>query len=471
MPCATPTEDLSIATTPTLKSPTETLARFAATLSFSDLPAPVVAQACEVILDAVGCAIGAWDADPDKGRIVVGLAQTFASAPTATIWGSGGARTDAALAALANGTLVNAADFDDTHKRALLHTGSVVVPAVLALAEDRKLTGRDVIAAVVAGYETAVRVGMAVMPTHYRFWHSTATNGTFGAAAAAARALGLDAEATRMALGFAGTQAAGLNTFFTSGDFTKSLHPGKAAFNGILSARLAALGATSPPTMLEHEKGYINAFSLEPDAEALTRRLGNKWEILQNGFKYFPSILASHGAIQATLAAVGDNDIAPGDITGLVLETYATVKSHFSAKDVSTPMGARVSVPYCMAVAAIDRAVGQRQFAPGRIADPAVCALLANTEVVADADLNTLYPAKFPARVTVMLKSGRRVQAYRDFPKGDPQDPLTPAEIEGKFLDNVAARHQGADGKDLVRLIRSLPSLDDLAPLLALLGR
>lgn len=424
-----------------------------------------------MILDAVGCAVGAWDADPDKGRIVVGLAHTFASAPMATIWGSGGVRTDATLAALANGTLVNAADFDDTHKRALLHTGSVVVPAVLALAEERKLSGREVIAAVVAGYETAVRVGMAVMPTHYRFWHSTATNGTFGAAAGAACAMGLDAQGARMALGFAGTQAAGLNTFFTSGDFTKSLHPGKAAFNGVLSARLAALGATSPPTMLEHEKGYINAFSLEPDAEALTRGLGSEWEILQNGFKFFPSILASHGAIQATLAAVGDNDIAAGDIAGLMLETYATVQSHFSAKDVSTPMGARVSVPYCMAIAAIDRAVGQRQFAPDRIADPAVRALLGNTEVVADAELTKLYPAKFPARVTVKLKNGRTVQAYRDFPKGDPQDPLTPAEIEAKFLDNVSARHRSGEAKELVRVIRGLPGIEDLAPLFARLGR
>jgi 2-methylcitrate dehydratase PrpD len=431
----------------------------------------VVAQACDVILDAVGCAIGAWDVDADKGRVVVGLARTFAPAPVATIWGSGGEKADAALAALANGTLVNAADFDDTHKRALLHTGSVVVPAVLALAQERTLTGREVIAAVVAGYETAVRVGMAVMPTHYRFWHSTATNGTFGAAAGAACALGLDAGRTRMALGFAGTQAAGLNTFFTSGDFTKSLHPGKAAFNGIVSARLAALGATSPPTMLEHEKGYINAFSLEPDAEALTRGLGRDWEILQNGFKFFPSILAGHGAIQATLAAVADNGIVPIDIAGLVLETYATVRSHFSAKDVSTPMGARVSVPYCMAIAAIDGAVGQRQFAPDRIADPAVRALLANTEVVADAELTRLYPAKFPARVTVTLKNGRRVQAYRDFPKGDPQDALTPAEIEGKFLDNVSARHKAAEGREIVRLIRTLPSLDDLAPLFAMLGR
>ena len=226
------------------------------------------------------------------------------------------------MAALANGILANAADFDDTHKRALLHTGSVVVPPALALGEERGLSGAEILTAIVAGYEVAVRVGMAVMPTHYRFWHSTATNGTFGAAAASASALGLDSQGALMALGAAGTQAAGLNTFFTYGDMTKSLHPGKASFNGVLSARLASVGGTSPPTILEHEKGYLNAYSLEPKAEALTKGLGTTWEILENGFKFFPSILASHAAIQATLDVITKHDIKQGDIASIVNETY-----------------------------------------------------------------------------------------------------------------------------------------------------
>src|SRR5690606_24404596 len=123
---------------------------------------------------------------------------------------------------------------------------------------------------------------MAVMPSHYRFWHSTATNGTFGAAASAAKAYGLDADQTNMALGFAGTQAAGLNTFFESGDDSKSVHPGKAGMNGVIAAMLAELGATSPPDILGHPKGYLAAYSLEPKAEILTRGLGEQWEILSN---------------------------------------------------------------------------------------------------------------------------------------------------------------------------------------------
>ena len=442
---------------------------FVAGLNFEALPAEVVAQAADVILDTLGCCIAAWEEDPDKGRIAQQLAATFHAAPVAGIWGSRGARTDAGLAALANGILANAADYDDTHKRALLHTGSVIVPVVLGLAEERKLTGRQVITAIVAGYEVAVRIGMTVMPNHYRFWHSTATNGTFGAAASAASALGLDADGATYALGFAGTQAAGLNTFFSFGDFTKSLHPGKAALNGIISARLAALGATSPPEMVEHEKGYARAYSETPDMEAPTRGLGTEWEILQNGFKWFPSILASHAPIQATLDIVGKHDVQPADIASIVNETYNTVKTHFSNKTVNTPMGARVSVPYCVAIAATDRAVGQAQFAPGRVMDPAVQDLLSRTETVADPELNKLYPDKFPARVTITLKDGRKLTETRYFPKGDPQDKLTPAEIEAKFLSNTAPRVGEAAAREIVAQVRGLAGQADLTRLFTLL--
>ena len=450
--------------------PTEMLGAFIAGLTFDQLPDAVVAQASDVILDAIGCAVGAWRDDPEKADIVAKLVATFNAAPTASVWGSRGLKSDAAIAALANGTLVNAADFDDTHKRALLHTGSVVVPPALALAEERGLTGRQVLTAVVAGYETAVRVGMAVMPTHYRFWHSTATNGTFGAAATAASALGLDAAGARTALGYAGTQAAGLNTFFTSGDLTKSLHPGKASFNGVLSARLAAIGGTSPPTILEHEKGYLNAYSLEPKLAALTDGLGSTWEILQNGFKFFPSILASHSPIQATLAIVEKYDVKPDEIASITNETYSTVKSHFSAKTVTTAMGARVSVPYCCAVAALDRAVGQAQFKEDRVLRADVQRLLAHTEVVADPELTKLYPSKFPARVTVTLKDGRRLTETRDFPKGDPQEPLTPSEIEAKFLDNVSGRFSPTTSREIVARVRGLADGGPAAGLVGVLA-
>jgi 2-methylcitrate dehydratase PrpD len=442
---------------------TKALADFVATLRYEDLPEAVVAQACHLILDALGCAVSAWTEDPEKARIARDIATLYPASPGAGVIGAPEIAAQPAFAALANGILINAADNDDTHKRALLHVGSVVVPVALAIAETERLSGRDLILALVAGYEVAVRVGMAVMPTHYRFWHSTATNGTFGAAATAAKALRLDAGAVRRALGLAGTQAAGLNTFFESGDMTKSIHPGKAALNGVLSAQMAALGATSPPAILEHPKGYLAAFSLEPRPEALTAGLGTEWEILQNGFKFFPSILASHSPIQATLTIVQRHSIDPARITRVTNETYTTVRTHFSSKEVGSVMAARVSVPYCIAVAAVDRELTQAQFAPARLDDPLVRQVLSRTEVIADPEFDKLYPAKFPARVTITLDDGRTFSETVLLPKGDPGAPLSDAELDAKFRANCAGRLNAAAIDRLRAAILGLPETDTVA--------
>jgi 2-methylcitrate dehydratase PrpD len=448
---------------------TRALAEFVAALRPEKLPPEVMAQAARVALDAIGCAVAAWTEDREKARIARDIAAMYPARPGAGVIGAASLSAQPAFAALANGILVNAADNDDTHKRALLHVGSVVLPAALALAQARALTGRQMLAALVAGYEVAARVGMAVMPTHYRFWHSTATNGTFGGAASAAHAMGLDADGVQRALGLAGTQAAGLNTFFESGDMTKSLHPGKAALNGVLSAQLAALGMTAPPGILEHPKGYLAAFSLEPKAAALTEGLGTTWEILQNGFKFFPSILASHSPIQATLAIVARHRPDPARIARITNETYDTVKSHFSAKEAATPMAARVSVPYCIAAAAVDGALTQAQFAPGRIHDPLIRRVLDRTEVIADPALNALYPANFPARVTVTMEDGQSFTETVMLPKGDPGAPLSDAELEDKFRGNcepVLGAAQAARLRDATLRLAEGGSVEALSALL-----
>ena len=438
---------------------TRTLAEFVADLRYEDLPQPVVDQACRIVVDTVGCAISAWAEDPAKSHIALEVAKLYARDDGASVIGSAGVKSQPAFAALANGILANAADNDDTHKRALLHTGSVVVPPALALAQTGRLTGRDLIVALVAGYEVAVRVGMAVMPTHYRYWHSTATNGTFGAAATAAKALKLDVDGVHRALGLAGTQAAGLNTFFESGDMTKSIHPGKAAFNGILSAQLAQLGATSPPAILEHPKGYLNAFSTEPKPQKLVEGLDGVEEALRRRGLEGDSPRPGREAVafgREGGVSPEKHAIDPAQIARITNETYNTVKSHFSNKDVSTVMAARVSVPYCIAIAAIDGRLTQAQFSPARINDPLLRAVLAHTEVIADAELNKLYPDKFPARVTITLKNGASFQETVLFPKGDPQDPLSADELDVKFRENVAAMFSPARADKLLHAIYTL---------------
>lgn len=441
----------------------EALGSFVAGLRYQDLPDNAVHQAVRMLIDTLGCCFAAWREDPRKAHIARGVAEEFGADGNASI--IGGSATHPALAALANGMLANAADNDDTHKRALIHVGSVVVPPALAMCEQLGRDGRSLILAMVAGYEVTARVGLAVMPSHYRFWHSTATNGTFGAAAAAAKALGLDAAQVRAALGFAGMQAAGLNAFFESGDDTKSLHPGKAGMNGVLAARLAALGSTSPPDIFGHPKGYLAAFTLDPDASALTAGLGKVWEVVQNGYKPYPSILASHSPIGAALEIVRRDTPDPSRIASVTVETYGTVKTHFSSKAVDGPMAARLSVPYCVAVALVDGAVTQRQFHPERVRDPSVRRILERTEVIADPALNRLYPEKFPARVTVTMEDGRKLVAELMYPKGDPQNPLSDAELEAKFRDNAAGLLDGKQATEVLDFLRALPRAENLTPL------
>lgn len=175
--------------------------------------------------------------------------------------------------------------------------------------------------------------------------------------------------------------------------------------------------------------------------------------------------------MQATLAIVQRHRVKPEEIARIMNETYNTVTTHFSNKVVDTVMGARVSVPYCIAVAAVDGRLGQAQFAPSRIRERVVQDVLARTDVVADPELTALYPDKFPARVTITLTDGRKLQETRHFPKGDPQDPLTPAEIEDKFVQNLAFRFSEAEARRLAALIRDLPGARDVRAVARALAR
>lgn len=222
---------------------TEVLAAFCEATTFADLPDDVVEIAKRTILDTLGCAVGTHAYDPGKAAVINGVVKTLGAARDDATVICGGMKVSAPFAALANGVVCHGIDFDDVHAEALTHTSAVILPAALATAEEAGGSGRDFITSFVLGFEAAVRVGMAVMPSHYDYWHSTATNGTFGAAVSAGKNYGFTRQQYIHALGFSGTQAAGLLTFLKSGDYTKSFNPGKAAFNGILSALMVKAGA------------------------------------------------------------------------------------------------------------------------------------------------------------------------------------------------------------------------------------
>jgi len=451
---------------------TEQLAKFVAQTKFEDLPENVVQTAKMTILDTLGCMLGTVVADPEKARVAFEIVKAFGEGDEACVV-STNLKAKAPIAAFANALLGHGIDFDDTHKEALTHTSAPVVPAALASAERAKKGGKDFILSFVLGFEVAVRVGMVVMPSHYKFWHSTATNCTFGAAAAAAKNYGLSEEQIINALGLCGTQVAGLLTYLEFGDHSKSINPGKTAFNGLFSALAAEIGATAPPTMLEHTRGYSYAYCFEePKLDNLVRRLGTDWEVvLQNSLKPYPSLAASHSPMDCIIRMVKEHNIKPSDIKKVTNRTYNTVASHFSNYDPQTVMAARLSVPYCCAVTAATGAGGMEQFTEETIFDSTVREVLAKVEIIADPELNKLYPEKFPAVVTIDLNDGRSFTEKQYYPTGDPNNPIPPEGLKDKFRGLAKGAIDDDKIEKVIALMDRLEEVEDISDLVSLLTK
>lgn len=448
------------------------LARFCKETTYNNLPEDVVKIAKQTILDTLGCAIGTHSDEPEKPEVINKVVRGFNSSPEATVI-CGSFKASAPLAAFANGVICHGIDWDDTHGEALTHTSAVTIPAALATAEANGRNGRDFLLSFVIGYEIAVRVGMMVMPTHYEYWHSTATNGTFGAAAAAGKNYDFEEEEYINAFGFSGTQAAGLLTCLKFGDYTKSFNPGKAAFNGILSALMVRAGGTAPPNMLENPKGYSTAYSKEPALNKLTRGLDGGpmvWEILNNMLKPFPSLAASHTPMDVTLRLVKENDVKPEDIVRITNRTYNTVKSHFSNYEPKTVMASRLSVPYCIAVCAATRSAGLDAFHLETILKPVVQETLRKVEIIADPELNKLYPEKFPSQIEIETRDGKVYKGEMYYSKGSKHSRFTDEEVREKFRSLTLPKMNKDKVENIISTIENLESVENISELSELLS-
>src|SRR6266436_3443805 len=290
------------------------IAEGASALAYADLPAPVRALARQCVLDYLGVAL-AGAADP-LVRILLDEMTEAAGTPQASIIGHE-VRLPALSAALVNGAAAHALDYDDVNMAMPGHPSVAILPALLALAELKGSSGREVIIAFVAGYETACRIGEALQPGHYNLgFHSTAAVGCFGAAAACARLLDLDTEATAIALGIAGTQAAGLKSQF--GTMCKPFHAGKAAQSGLLAARLAARGFSSRPDLVECEQGFAATHAPNFFPEAALATPPNGFYIFANLFKYHAACYLTHGPIECA-RAVREQRATPEEIAHITL--------------------------------------------------------------------------------------------------------------------------------------------------------
>ncbi len=343
----------------------------------------------------------------------------------------GGARVEPALAAFVNGAFGNVLEMDDVHRTAILHPGPVVIPAALAAAETQGAGGQALLDAIVRGYEAVIRVGRSVGPTHYRHWHKTATCGPFGAAAAAASILGLDAGATAAALGLAGTQSSGPWQCRLEGAGAKQLHTAAAARAGLDAARLAALGLDGPRAILEGPLGLYAATCPDADPDAVLADPDEaRWLIEETSFKPWPACRHAHPAIDAARALAGALDVRA--IDAVTVETYADALRYCDAPRPATPLAAKFSLQHAVAVTLAHGAPGLEAFAADAIDAPPQAALRARTGLRLAPDLDGAYPERYGARVRVELAGGEvRVVEIRDA-LGDPANPLDDGALEAK---------------------------------------
>jgi 2-methylcitrate dehydratase PrpD len=421
-----------------MKEYTRELVEFLHGLAPKDLPADVLDRARYFLVDYLAVTIRG--SREESAQAVQRMVQRMGANGCATVIGTR-LRTIPGLAAMANGAAAHGIEQDDTHSGGSIHLGATMYSAALALAETMPDTPMEAfLAAVVAGYEATARIAMAVQPKeHYALgFHPTPTCGVFGAAITSAKLLGLTAEQTLAAVGIAGSTAAGSMEFLAEGAWTKRIHPGLAAQNGIHAALLAAEGFSGPLHILEGRDGFLHGYSRNPVAERLTADLGKSFEILHTAVKPHACCRYMQGPIDAILAIMREHDLQAEQIDRIeiaVLEAGWGIVADPPAKKYNpeSVVDAQFSMPFGAAIAAMDGAAGLDQFTLEKTRSPKIRELINKVVLIKEARIEETFPKEWPARVVIELESGEHFEKFVRYPKGDPENPLTWDEMTAKF--------------------------------------
>ena len=439
-------------------TPTTELARFVAGLSYDAIPERARERVKDIVLDTLASAIAGRQGDETKQ--VRALAAALGNSREATV--IGGEPLSLAGATLLNGYLVTAVTVCDVHRPTLCHTTPVVVPPALAIAERDGASGRTFIAAVAAGLETTVRVGLGTKYPAFRAkgWHSPGVIGPFGGAAAAGKLLGLDAERQRNAFGLAGSQSAG--TFAQWGTPTIKFHQSRGALSGLLAALLAEQGFPSSNEILAHKDGGLfNAYSDGGNPEAVTAGLGERWELEAIGLRLWPAASSLQTLITGLLYLIQKHELTPECIASVRVGLSKTVYDMHGTLAWDGKFKALLSTPYVTAVVLHDRRCWLEQFEARRYQDPAVGAF-ARDKVKVEIDPRVDGTG---AAIEIRTTEGAVHADRRAAPKGDPSDPLTRAEIEEKLRTSAAGFLPDATVKRIIALTGKLETVADIREL------
>lgn len=346
-------------------------------------------------------------------------------------------RTTVEGAALVNGTMGHACDYDDVCLTMWGHATAPVLPAALAISELNDLSGREFLVAFLAGLELEARLGAVAAPVHYEAgWHPTSTIGVLGAAVAAAKALGLDSDGVQRALGIAASRSAGLRENF--GTMMKPLHVGFAARDGVEAALLARAGVTASRHALDGTYGFLNVFAPgHRPADDLAERLGNPFDIVDPGlaFKMYPSCSDTHPSVDAALALRRRHDLDPGAIARVRAGVTPLVASNLTHHEPSTSAESKFSLEFCVATALVRGRLGLSEFEPGVVDDPLIQDLMGRVEVWLDPDLPVGEEVSFcsPASIEIETAGGQNYRAVETCGRGHPDKPMTDDDLAAKF--------------------------------------
>jgi 2-methylcitrate dehydratase PrpD len=432
-------------------------------------PAAARAAAARAFLDTIGVTL-AGAAEP-VARIVQRAIAADGLGPCHVVGTSMCA--SAANAALANGTAAHAHDFDDMCFVSLAHPSAPLVAAALAAGETAHASGAALLDAYVAGFELEARLGRAMNPRHYqRGWHCTSTLGTIGAAAAASRLLGLDANRTDHALAIAASEASGLKENF--GSMVKPLHAGLAARNGILAAQLARDGLTASLSAIDGPQGFLAAMdSASVTLDPFVDDLGSRWEILDTGItvKLYPSCAATHPSLDALLDLSRRERIRPEEIAAVDIGVDAITPTVLLYDRPSNALEAKFSMPFCAAAALVDGHVGLDTFDDAKMQTPSIVAMQSRVTMRVESTLDPSAPPLTQARVTIVLRDGRTVTASADGARGYPERPAGDGELDLKFVSCAMRVISEADARDALDRVRALDRAACVTDVMPFLGR
>jgi 2-methylcitrate dehydratase PrpD len=431
---------------------TGTLARFVVAARFEDLPEAARVEVARSLLNWMGVAVGG--SRHETVEIALAAVAPFAGAPQAGLFGRK-ERLDVMNAAFLNGISSHVFDFDDTDLLTAVHPSAPVAPALLAMAEFRKTSGRDFVNAMVLGIETECRIARAVTPAMQDVgWHATGVAGVFGSAIATGKLLGLDELRMCHAIGLAATQPVGLREMF--GSMTKSFHPGRAAQSGMLAALLAEQGYTSSLHGIEAKRGWANVLSTEQHYEAITEGLGTHYEIFRNSYKPFACGLVVHAVIDGCIQLRNDNKLTPEMIDRIDLTVHPIVLELTSKRIPHTGLEGKFSVYYAAAIAVVAGRAGEAQFSDTAVNDPVTVALRDRVATTVDRSL-----AQDQARVTIKLRDGRVLDRFITHAVGSVETPMTDQQLAAKFTELADGILPDDRARHLMDLCRDVERLQD----------